>query len=627
MKKIDGYALHRMEMYNWGTFNKALWSIEPAGGTALLTGANGSGKSTLVDGLLTLLVPNRKRNYNLASGDRQNDRSEKSYVRGAYGRLSESGVQYLRGEHDYSVLLAQFHSPGAKPEWVTLAQVFYKNAEEKFHVVASQQLSIETHFYAPASMTQLRKGLRQAGAGVFDQFNEYSAHFRKLFHLRSEQALFLFAQTTSMKDVGSLNNFVRNQMLERMDTNAQIQLLRDNFQALTLSYDAIVKAERQQAQLRPIMADGDEYRRIEEQIERARYLETLVPRYFAFQRRALLEDALKTARAQLAEYNESLNRVEQERAAVDARRVDLQVEIKKDDTGQLLEQLREAHKRLRHTLTEQRRSLDQYQALASQVGLAQASDASAFYSNREQADTQVNQAEHDIEQNKEARDDLNRQMAQLQPQRDKLKDDIASLEQRRSQIPKENFDLRAHLVSALGFHDDALPFVGELMRVRDDAAEWEGALERVLRNFSLTLLVLPQYYNELTRYVNRQNLRARLVFREVRTGDNRLPAHVQANRLYHRIDVREETPFTEWIRAELARSFDYVCCETIEEFQHEPRALTRTGQVRDRTRHEKDDRHDVADRKRYVMGWDNRAKLDALRHEAATLDRQYREME
>ena len=57
----DGFRLHRLEVYNWGTFNGRIWTIEPDNSTALLTGANASGKSTLVDALLTLLVPHIKR--------------------------------------------------------------------------------------------------------------------------------------------------------------------------------------------------------------------------------------------------------------------------------------------------------------------------------------------------------------------------------------------------------------------------------------------------------------------------------------------------------------------------------------------------------------------------------------
>ena len=58
---LDGFRLHRLEVLNWGTFDKNVWILHLNGKTALLTGANGSGKSTLVDALVTLALVARQR--------------------------------------------------------------------------------------------------------------------------------------------------------------------------------------------------------------------------------------------------------------------------------------------------------------------------------------------------------------------------------------------------------------------------------------------------------------------------------------------------------------------------------------------------------------------------------------
>ena len=62
-----GYRMRRLEVYNWGTFDGAVWPFELGGNTSLLTGEIGSGKSTLVDAILTLLIPQPKINYNKAA--------------------------------------------------------------------------------------------------------------------------------------------------------------------------------------------------------------------------------------------------------------------------------------------------------------------------------------------------------------------------------------------------------------------------------------------------------------------------------------------------------------------------------------------------------------------------------
>ncbi|KAA6340494.1 hypothetical protein EZS27_011639 [termite gut metagenome] len=60
-----GYRLQRVEIFNWGVFDKQIFSISPEGNTSLLTGANGAGKTTYLEAILTLLVPERRmRRYN-----------------------------------------------------------------------------------------------------------------------------------------------------------------------------------------------------------------------------------------------------------------------------------------------------------------------------------------------------------------------------------------------------------------------------------------------------------------------------------------------------------------------------------------------------------------------------------
>ena len=45
---LTGFRLMRLEVFNWGTFDKRVWALELAGKNGLLTGDIGSGKSTLM---------------------------------------------------------------------------------------------------------------------------------------------------------------------------------------------------------------------------------------------------------------------------------------------------------------------------------------------------------------------------------------------------------------------------------------------------------------------------------------------------------------------------------------------------------------------------------------------------
>ncbi|HRG89986.1 MAG TPA: ATP-binding protein, partial [Chitinophagales bacterium] len=63
-----GFRLNYIQIYNWGTFDEKIYTLNPDGQSSLLTGANGSGKTTIVDAMLTLLVPSNQRFYNQSSG-------------------------------------------------------------------------------------------------------------------------------------------------------------------------------------------------------------------------------------------------------------------------------------------------------------------------------------------------------------------------------------------------------------------------------------------------------------------------------------------------------------------------------------------------------------------------------
>ncbi len=58
------------------------------------------------------------------------------------------------------------------------------------------------------------------------------------------------------------------------------------------------------------------------------------------------------------------------------------------------------------------------------------------------------------------------------------------------------------------------------------------------------------------------------------------------------------------------------------DFRRASRAITKAGQIKGGVRHEKDDRFRIEDRSRYVLGWTNERKIDALLAKAAGLTEQ-----
>src|SRR3990167_8181485 len=225
-ESLAGFRLMRLEVFNWGTFDKRVWALELGGKTGLLTGDIGSGKSTLVDAVTTLLVPAQKIAYNKAAGAEAKERSLRSYVLGHYkSERSETGLSAkpvaLRDHNSYSVILGHFYNEGFD-QHVTLAQVFWlsenRGQPQRFYLVADRALSITEHFANFGSdLSALKKRLRELPNVVLeDSFSAYGAAFRRRFGIDNEQALELFSQTVSMKSVGNITDFVREHMLEEL---------------------------------------------------------------------------------------------------------------------------------------------------------------------------------------------------------------------------------------------------------------------------------------------------------------------------------------------------------------------------------------------------------------------------
>lgn len=195
--------------------------------------------------------------------------------------------------------------------------------------------------------------------------------------------------------------------------------------------------------------------------------------------------------------------------------------------------------------------------------------------------------------------------------------EVKALERQKSNLPARLVDLRERMARDLSIPEEKLPFVGELVEVRADSAEWQGAIERVLGGFARAILVEDKNYSAVSGYLNERNIGERLVyFRTIQQTSGRTPG---PNSLVRKLNLASGS-FGDWVREELKHAFDLECADTIQAFRNAPRAVTREGLVKhSTTRHEKNDRHNVNDRSQWVLGFDNKEKLALYQNQAAEL--------
>jgi uncharacterized protein YPO0396 len=624
-----GVRLHAVEIYNWGTFNKQIWRLDLGGDNALLTGDIGSGKSTLVDAITSLLVPAHRIAFNKAAGAGSGERDLKSYVLGHYkSERGEAGLAAkpvaLRDHNNYSVILGRFRNEGFG-ETVTLAQVFWfretHGQPARFYVVADRVLSIEEYFCGfGRDISFLRKRLRKLPrVELFENFKPYGAAFRRRFGIDNEQALDLFHQTVSMKAVGDLTDFVRTHMLEPFPVEDRIQHMIAHFEDLTRAHEAVVKARAQIERLTPIVADCGVHAALTTQVEELRASREALRAFFAGQKIALLDKRISGLSTDIAKLDERITAHRETRRAQEAERDALKQAILENGGDRIAQLGREIDAKAA-TRQERMQRAKRYGQIAGQLGLAEARDTDDFLANRAAISGEIESVsahEADI-QNKAV--EVQIEFRNLNEQHKELTDEIASLKSRRSNIPTRMLTIRSELCRALELDAEDVPFAGQLIELRQEERAWEGAAERLLHGFALSLLVPDKHYAAVAGWVDGTHLGSRLVYYRVqgrsRTVRTRRDPRVMANKLA----IKDDSPFYDWLQHQLDERYDHICCAGLDEFRREEKAVTRTGQVKSGgTWHEKDDRTRIDDCANYVLGWSNAAKIAALEKAAASL--------
>ncbi len=629
---LAGFRLKRLEVYNWGTFHNRIWELRLNGLNGLLTGDIGSGKSTLVDAVTTLLVPSNRVSYNKAAGAEFKERSLRSYVLGYYkSERSDGGYSAkpvaLRDRNTYSVILGSFFNEGYG-QAVTLAQVFWQKETtgqpSRFYVVADRDLSIREYFSNFGSdISGLKKVLRNLEhvEAPFDTFPPYGAAFRRRFGLQSDQALELFHQTVSLKSVGNLTGFVREHMLEAFDTTPRIEELINHFEDLNRSHEAVLKAKSQIERLIPMSEKISRLDSIEKERVKMRFSREGLSPYFASEKERLLLKRIEKQDSEISKKKIKESSVSSKKGTLQRERDNLRQAISANG-GDRLEALKSEKIATEDEKKKRLSKFEDYQSLCQSLELPHIKDADGFVDNRTEAKRMLESIRIRTADLQNSRTEQEVLIKGLKDEHILISDEIESLKKRRSNISLKQIRLRDDLCTAIGLSSEDLPFAGELLMVREEDSDWEGAAERVLHNFALSLLVPAVHYRKVTEWVEGTNLRGRLVYYKVNEGQVQFIHDTDSSALPSKLRVKPDSPFLEWLKDQLNRRFDYICCGSLKEFRKVKKGLTISGQIKGSpSRHEKDDRHNINDRSRYVLGWSNREKIGALISSQRELER------
>jgi uncharacterized protein YPO0396 len=630
-EQLEQFRLVRIQSYNWGTFH-GLLKLEVSEKGMLFIGPSGSGKSTIFDSHAALLTPPRWLHYNVAAreSDTKQDRSALTYIRGVWGEQTaaetgEIAQQQLRPGPTWAAISEVYRN--GQGQVITLAHVYWikgtsnqaRDVNKRF-IVAERLMELsELEFFPESGFNVRRFKSDLVDAWDTDSFPEYQERMRSRLGIEAENALKLLHKTQSAKNLGSLTDFLRDFMLDEPKTHEMVDQLVSQFERLENAHGEVVSAAKQIAILLPARELNQERlakmaRRncLEEARAGIDHVANELLRELRVERKEALETRLSTEKArELARSQE----VETARTTVGG------LKDKRDGVGgRQLADLEMQKQTAESDEAERRQRHDKVAAACRQLGLTVPVDAEKYAEFALQGRRDLNEFT-DQAGTSDTRDKLAVQKHELEKQEQTIQVALATLARMpRSKMGPELINIRKVIADGLNIDEAALPYAGELIEVEKVEKGWQGPIERILRGFSRSLLVPEDLYLSVSRFVNQNHLKGRLVYLRMlpQTGRSLVP---KSRGLYRKVSVAEG-PFQAWVETELLQHFDAECVETPEELQDVQFGITRAGLVKaGGKRHEKDDRSAINDPRSWVLGADTRAQVAALQDQNDQLSR------
>jgi uncharacterized protein YPO0396 len=629
-RSTAGFRLHKFSVLNWGTFHGRIHSFQPDGRTSLLSGGNGAGKSTLADAVLTLLIDSRKRNYNQASaggGERKQkkERNEKDYVLGTYSEEHDQDRGYGRKKQlrkpgqSVTILLGHFYNETYQ-QHVTLVQVLWLTPAKKLeraYIVSKKKLSIEADFCDLTSGTEVRQKLKERALEPLDTFTLYSQRFHEALCLSADKnPMDIFNQAVCIKDISNLTNFIREYMLDDGGAPKKLEELRSNFEELRRTYERIEREKKRLDRLNEIHRLNDIVLQQENQIEHWQGCLDAAPLFFAESELTLRQTDAEEIQHELVKAQSDETTESAKAEAAQERIHQIKVAIESSETGRRLQQIKTDLEHLQQQIRPRENCHKKFIAKSEkwQAGIVCQTEAefiellAAAAKDVERLGKRTKELEKKINQHSSEAEELTLQQEQISAE-------IRSLQEREGNIDDKLIRVRDGIASALKISPKELPFIGELVQVKESDTRWTGAIERLIHSFALSVLVPARLHRQVDQYVHRTNLHERLTYHIVESAARAVNPQLESAAVASKLEIHPEAgEFQPWLAAELSYRYDHRCCETLDQsFNQAKTAITLNGLIKQHNSERgKDDRHNIYDRSRDVLGWDNSVKITAL---------------
>ncbi|MCF1369260.1 hypothetical protein LH704_21130 [Burkholderia cenocepacia] len=609
------FRLRQMQVMNWGTFSKLhVFDISPRG--HLLVGPSGSGKSTILDAHSALMAPPNSEFNAAARGNDKvaRDRTMVTYVRGAWAtQESEEGIiaaQYLRPDTTLCAVAEVYAN--AQGQMLTLVGMWWikgkstlaKDVRHCFFVIEREFSLKELSFFMQADYNLRSFAKHLPEVKPFDTHASFRERFKARLGIDHDLALRLLHRTQSSKNLGDINAFMRDNMLDEPQTFSLAKALCEDFNTLAAAHQDVVEARKQRDLLNLARSHHEQYQ--EHHAGVARFDELLAQldhhrEYLQYTLRGRRVGELKIALEGLHQSVDALARKADDQQTELQRLMTQRAGMNDGNVAGLQSQLASRETQLKLV----RRARVRVSIWLQTLGWPEPQDAGHFGECVGRAGVLRDRGPG--EEGEAKAEELRQKRFEAERQLKELLADAASLEQRKSNLPRELVNVRDQIALALNLDPASLPFGGELLEVPEKFRRWQGALERLLAPLTRSFLVPEEHYPGVVNWLELNHTGQHVLYLRMRPHQKRFDNGPKAP---GRMLDSSTDEYGGWLRDEIAAHYgEFVCAETADEFRNSPRAISLHGQIkRGGARHEKNDRTRLDERRGWAIGFSNEQK-------------------
>lgn len=654
-----GIRIKKLEYYNWSGFD-GFRDMLVDRQSFFICGLNGSGKSTLLDGLKFIFQSNPSLNdasENKGSSVKRDadsgaveGRTLGTCVVGKYGTIQdpETGVdrpKVRRSVRDISMVscvfsdmlgncftaLAVFYYPDSVPE----VKVSIATPEKRWFIFPYELGIYDDLLYrydSPGVLINfavISKALRSFdNAMYFTTFSKYALELSSRLHIPME-ALSHIVNTISTRSLSNIDLFIRERALGAFPAKELLPEFREKLKGIRDLREVILVSEAKRQRLGPIVESIGSYNSKLSVLENLKRLHANCGTWIDMQMLPLYKDKLEFDLDEICRLSADVSKME---ARIS------EINLERDELLKLLgsqgDSERKSLEKEIDSLTKQQASLNANYTnlctLLAKLGLNKPKSEEDFESVRSSLVELRSGFDDQVAELSNEDITLRHENVDNDVKLERLRESLQFLRKNKGNISPNLLYIRAKVSNVTGIPESELPFIGELLEVKDEEKEdWEGPINKLMKGFASTMLVPSKYYLSVYKFLN-GNIKDWLPsyydpsIDYIPVYDLRYASSEEVGKSAEYVSgkllVRTDSPMSEYVRQEVISRFHCLCVDSISTVPKGCFAIERSGQFRrKKDRHTKNDRKDINDYSWYVIGFSGERKIMQLEEEIASL--------